>query len=171
MEDIQWKTIEGYEMYSASNTGQIKNNITGTILKQRINSCGYFILNLSNGSVGKKRTLKVSRLVALAWIPNTDNKSQVNHIDGNKLNNTIENLEWVTASENCIHSVKNNLSPSRLGENNGHSKLTESDVKALRKDKINNGMSNKQLGVKYGISHKHAAAICEYKRWKHVDVE
>lgn len=116
-----WKPIEGYEgLYEVSNFGRIKslrrdvaipNQRLGTVgyrtYPERIKPCvknryGYYQVTLSKEA--KSRTFRVHRLVALAFIPNPDNKPYINHIDGNKKNNRIENLEWCTASENNWHA-------------------------------------------------------------------
>lgn len=106
----EWKCINGYEnLYQISNFGNIKNN-KGQILKQFKNHKGYLITQLSNN--GKSKTFIVHRLVAQAFIPNPENKPQINHKDTNKLNNYIDNLEWVTNSENKKHAKLNGLCKS-----------------------------------------------------------
>lgn len=109
-----WKDIQGYEgFYQVSNYGNIRGvdrtricrgivmPIKGRILKQKISRFGYYHVTL--GKDAKHTTFMSHRLVALAFIDNTENKSQVNHIDGNKLNNHISNLEWNTPRENMTH--------------------------------------------------------------------
>ena len=109
MQEI-WKDIEGYEgAYQISNFGRIKNKIK--ILSPQINNCGYLRIILKN------KHYSIHRLVALAFLPNPENKPQVNHIDGNKTNNYVTNLEWVTASENQKHNYKNlHFKPPMLGK-------------------------------------------------------
>lgn len=115
-----WKDIPGYEgCYQASNLGNIKSipryvsNHTGMLLvkekliTQRKNKQGYMICYLSKNA--KDECFRVHRLIAKTFIPNPENKPQVNHIDGNKSNNRLENLEWCTNSENQIHAFKNGL--------------------------------------------------------------
>lgn len=115
MEEL-WKDIKGYEgLYQVSNLGNVKslerlvynqhNNYIKPerILKPRRKEDGYLQVYLYNN--GKKQAY-VHRLVAESFIPNTDNKAQVNHIDFNKENNIVENLEWVTAVENLRHYRK-----------------------------------------------------------------
>ncbi|WP_242227195.1 NUMOD4 domain-containing protein [Bacillus cereus group sp. BfR-BA-01315] len=98
-----WKDIEGYEgYYQVSNTGKIKNKRNSRIRKNCLTKYGY--LNVQLLISGKDKTFQVHRLVAQAFIPNPNNKTQVNHIDGNKLNNNIDNLEWVTPKENMKHA-------------------------------------------------------------------
>ena len=103
----QWKDIEGYEgIYQISSHGRVKSFKNGKIkiLKSRINDKGYNTTCLRKD--GKSKYKLVHRLVAEAFIPNIDSKPYINHIDGNKLNNNINNLEWVTPSENTLHTIR-----------------------------------------------------------------
>ena len=118
-----WKDVQGYEgLYQVSNLGRVrsmdrwrKNGTNGyiqkgRILKQEISNCGYSMVHLSFN--GKVKGVLVHRLVAIAFIPNPQNKEQVNHIDGRKQNNNTDNLEWATQSENTIHAHKKGLMTS-----------------------------------------------------------
>jgi hypothetical protein len=107
-----WKDIQGYEgIYQISNLGRIKSlhrdYTNGRILNPAKNNRGYLRLGLSGN--GKVRYDSVHRLVAETFIPNPKNLPEVNHIDGNKLNNRVENLEWVTKGENQAHAYKTGL--------------------------------------------------------------
>ena len=109
-----WKNIEGYEgKYQISNKGNVKSlfdnkgNERELIRKARIGNTGYYYVNLWLGC--KSKSKKIHRLVAEHFIDNPDNKPCVNHKDGNKLNNTVENLEWCTLSENSKHAVEHGL--------------------------------------------------------------
>lgn len=108
MEEI-WKDVVGYEgLYQVSNLGRIKSFVkhtgNGNILKNFKNTDGYDLVIITNGI--KRSTKTVHRLMAIAFIPNPENKPQVNHIDANKKNNNLSNLEWVTRSENTLHAYK-----------------------------------------------------------------
>lgn len=121
MEEI-WKDIEGYEgLYQVSSLGRVKSfdriDSRGHKCKGRMlrlaNSHGYKAVNLSD--CGNSTLYFVHRLVAEAFIPNLENKPQVNHIDGDKTNNNINNLEWCTSKENNIHARKTGLNIARKG--------------------------------------------------------
>jgi hypothetical protein len=115
MEEI-WKDIEFYEgLYQISNKGRVKSLEYKGIKREKIlNPCknkrGYLIVNLYK--LQKVKSASVHRIVAKNFIPNKDNKTQVNHIDGMKCNNWIDNLEWNTSSENVNHFFSSDLSIS-----------------------------------------------------------
>ena len=95
--------------YYITNDGKCYNSITGNYLTGQVNcKNGYLSYNLTLPD-GRKKRCYAHRLVAIAYIENKDNKKEVNHIDGNKLNNCIDNLEWVNSSENKQHALENEL--------------------------------------------------------------
>lgn len=102
----EWTDIKDYEgLYQVSNFGRVKSSYTNRILKGRKDKGGYLLVNLYKNKVSY--TKAIHRLVAQAFIPNPDNKPQVNHIDENKTNNMVSNLEWMTAKENTNHGTRN----------------------------------------------------------------
>lgn len=101
-----WKDICGYEgRYRVNTKGQILSMWNGKIMSNCIGGNGYYKVGLRKKS-GRKDRLLVHRLIAEHFIPNPNNKPQVNHIDGNKLNNNVCNLEWCTPKENSQHAFK-----------------------------------------------------------------
>lgn len=167
-----WKDIEGYEgLYQVSNLGRVKSLdrlvkgrygnsrlVKGKLLKSHLDRDGYLKVRVSiNNNVINYFN---HRLVAKTFIPNPDNKPQVNHINGIKTDNRIENLEWNTAKENSIHSVINGL--SKTGVKHYKSKLTEKDVIEIRSSKL----TNRALAGKYDVSHSTIGRIRTFKIWK-----
>ena len=104
-----WKEIEGFDgKIFVSNQGKIKSDLRNErILKSQVDTKGYHRVSITVKK--EKRTLKIHREVAKAFLPNPNNLPQVNHIDGNKNNNSVENLEWVTNRENALHALSNGL--------------------------------------------------------------
>lgn len=100
MNTEEWQVIQDFPNYSVSNLGNVKNNKTNKVLKLNLKG-GYYQVSLINKNC--KKGFKVHRLVALAFIPNPENKSDVNHEDKNKINNNVSNLTWMTRKENNQH--------------------------------------------------------------------
>ena len=96
-----WRSINGYLNYEVSDVGRIRNVNTGKILKATINTRGYFYISLCDN--GKIKKHQVHRIVAQEFFETSDNKTIVDHIDGNKLNNCVSNLRWASNSENGMN--------------------------------------------------------------------
>ena len=117
-----WKDIKGYEgLYMVSNMGRVlsvgkKSNHNNSIILKDSNMLGYRVVSLRKHNTAK--IYKVHRLVAQAFIDNPLDKKQVNHIDGDKTNNVVTNLEWATAKENTRHAFKTGLNAPQRGKDN-----------------------------------------------------
>jgi hypothetical protein len=160
---IIWKEIPGYEnRYRISSKGEILSIKRNTILKP-YQSGNYARASLSKD--GKVMAFSVHRLVLLAFIG--DSPLQVNHKDGNKKNNSLSNLEYVTASQNSLHAYGIGLQISQKGENHGRHKLTEKEVLEI-KELNKKGEQNRTLAKKYNISIRTIRRIVSNTTWKHI---
>lgn len=147
-----------YGNYWVSNKGRVKNR-KGRILKGGFNTKGYPHVCVKID--GSQFTYKIHRLVATAFLPNPNNLPQVNHIDGNKTNNDVNNLEWCDNSYNHKHKCEHGLNVSLKGEQHGNSKLTEEAVK----DIYTSTGSRKEVAQKYEISIATVSAIRNKRLW------
>lgn len=148
-----------------SNFGNIKKSSTKTLRKLNLTKQGYYHISLFKK--GKTYAKKVHRLVAQAFIPNPENKPCVNHRDGEKSNNNVNNLEWVTYSENSIHALKNKLSKGKKGEEHSQSKLSESQVIQI----LNEGKYDtfQAISDKWGVDRKQIEKILKRTSWTHIE--
>lgn len=144
----EWVKIKDYEDYLISNLGNVKSikNNSERLLKQGLGSSGYY--NVALCKDGKPKTFRIHQLVASHFIEEANNKI-VNHIDGNKLNNCVTNLEYVSYSENIQHAYNTNL--RKTGENVYCAKLTDKEVLDIRK-LLGYNYTRKQLSDMYKVS-------------------
>lgn len=159
------KEIKGFEeKYEVSDKGDVfsKNyNRQGKVkkLKQLEDKYGYLYVRLS---IKRKKTKHktIHRLVAETFIQNPLSKTQVNHRDGNKKNNNLKNLEWVTPSENILHNYKIGLQKPNVT----NQKLSLCEVKEIRK-KLKEGIKGKVLAIMFGISPQEVCSIKKGRVW------
>lgn len=163
-----WKDIVGYEgLYEISNTGKVRNAKTKFERKQSIHHTGYWRLTLIRGKGYEKKLTTISThiLLAKAFIPNPANKPQVNHIDGDKLNNSLDNLEWVTNGENQIHAYAMGLQKRRFyGTKNPKNKLTDEQALAV----FNSTGHRRDVAEEFGISVSQYEHIKRGRSWSHL---
>jgi len=169
----KWLPCPGFETsYEVSNYGQVRSIdryiyrrnglVKGQLIHFDFNKKGYPQLRLYNKN--KKYVRNQHRLVALAFIPNPNNLPQVNHIDGNKMNNHISNLEWCTNSDNMKHAYKLGLKCSK-GENNSNSKITDNQVTQIKLI-YNTGKSSKYISEDLNVKLHIVRQIISGKSWK-----
>jgi len=164
-QNIIWRPIVGFNgKYLVSNTGQVKSTIRGNIFKNQVQQPGYcrIVLYLDK----KPYTSQVHRLVAQAFISNPENKKEVNHKNGCKTDNRVENLEWCTASENQKHAYKYLGRIPQTGEKCGHAKFTNNQVALIRKEHAPGNFSIKDLCLKYPISYCGMRNIVNYTTYR-----
>lgn len=168
--DEEWRDVSGYEgLYQVSNLGRVRSldrwrkngsgeyKQKGRILNQGDTTTGYKQIVLNKDK--KRKTLKVHRLVAIAFIPNPENKPNVNHIDGNPHNNKVENLEWCTQSENVQHAYDTGLKQCNI-----------IDKETLQDMHYNKKMTPRAIAKEFGVDkttiiRKVREYGLELKRW------
>jgi len=164
-----WKDIEGYEgLYQISNLGNVKSLIANMnrrkrLLKAKFEKDNYAYVSLYKNKIAKNK--KIHRLVAQHFISNPENKLEVNHKNGIKTDNRVDNLEWCTRSENVNHAIINNFYKNS-GENNYNSKFSQNQINIIRKKYKNGGISITCLAKEFNISISGMSNIINHKRYK-----
>ncbi|AKQ08561.1 HNH endonuclease [Bacillus phage PBC2] len=165
-----WKSLKGIvecgDNYEISNMGRLKSLTRNVIMKCQVSDRGYLKAKLYHQQ--KTKTVRIHRLVALAFIPNLENLPEVNHCDGDKLNNKSDNLEWSTRASNVQHSFDTGLNPTK-GEGSRHAKITEEDVRKIREMYDTGKYTQRDLAKIFGINHSAIGCITRGETWKHVD--
>ena len=175
---MEWKKVDEYENYSVSSDGTVRNDKTGRILKKCRNKNGYEIVNLYKN--GKIKTFQVHRLVAIAFIPNHENKPCVDHINAIRDDNRVDNLRWCDCKENSNnpltleHLSKANKSKNHpkgmLGKHHteeAKEKISENHPRRRKVILLNTGEVFdyiKQASEKYGIARESISMCCTGKR-------
>lgn len=172
------KEIKGFPGYFITRSGRVFSKYragrhfkNGPIykpveLKQQMSGRGYRMVFLTNKN--GKATCYIHKLIAQTFIPNPFNKREVNHKDGDKLNNNIKNLEWVTKKENYYHAIRTGLLNNR-GENHAMSKLTVKDVIKIRALQKEGKLTEKEIASMFKVCRQCINNIKNHKSWKHID--
>lgn len=163
-----WKEIPGFGgMYAVSSMGRVKSfhrapPPDGTILRASLNRAGYcyYKLNAPGGHV----FFFEHRLVAAAFLKNHNNKRTINHINGNKRDNRLSNLEWATHAENTSHAFRTGL--RAIGDKHCNAKLTVEKVRQLRALR-SAGATYKVLAKQFGVTFNAVWSAANGKTWRH----
>lgn len=160
---MKFYTIPILQDFEISKSGVIRNKKTLRIKSQYIGSTGYYMISVSKNN--KSRPYRVHRLKAITFKPNPNNLPEVNHDDGNKLNNRNSNLLWTDHLGNMRHAFRTGLA-NNTGEKNGMSKITAKIAKQI-KDRLPNE-SQQSIADTLGISRSLVQGISNGRLWKHV---
>jgi predicted XRE-type DNA-binding protein len=160
---VQLSLVKGFEemadYYQVETDGDRcwVTSINGKVLKASVNSHGYrqYVLYLKSG---KQKTILEHRLFAICFLNNSEDKEQVNHIDGNKSNNLLSNLEWMTPKENTQHAFRTGLSKLLFGDKARNMKLRDSEIHIIFNMR-KTGMTQKAIGLHFGVSQSQISAI------------
>ena len=183
MEEV-WKDIEGYEgLYQVSSLGRVKSlkrlitrkygykkreqRINEKLLRFSNNSKGYSQFKINK--LGKQKTFRAHTLVARAFIPNHKKHEEINHKNGIKTDNRVENLEWCTRQENIDHAWKKGLVKNiQNGEKINTSKLTEKQVLEIREKYGSKKCNYSEIARKYNVWSSTISRVINKETWKHV---
>ena len=171
----EWRGVLNYEsVYQVSNHGRVRrikdgsNTWSGRILKSHINSVGYPIISLCKE--GKRQTKAVHRLVAESFLDQPTVNQEVNHKNGDKTDNHVSSLEWVTRAENVAHA-NNELGKTATharGERQHLAKLTRFKVKEIRRLYATGDHTYRGLAAMFGVCATNIAKIVHHRTWRHV---
>lgn len=167
----EWRPIAGWERhYQVSNLGRVRNvrrwsKRFNRVLKGSHAGHGYLVVNLNYE--GRNERWYVHRLVATTFIPNPDNKPEVNHLKGIRTDNRASELEWATTAENILHACR--VLGSRIGSKHHLAILTESDIQPIF-DALTRGASQYEIAKTFGVSRGTIQKVVERRTWIHVRV-
>lgn len=142
-----------------------RKHVREKILKHQVDPYGYHLVSISMNGVRKKTF--VHRIVALTFIPNPQQKPFINHKDGNKSNNSVDNLEWCTHSENTLHAFANGLMVAKKGEKNHSAKLSDKQVEEIKKLLLQ-GKTQYSIAKKFSVHKVTIFDIKHGKTWAHL---
>lgn len=178
-----WKGVNGFEdSYEISNKSRVRSidrtiinsigsvyNLKGRILNPMNPINRYPYVCITDNGVRTNKT--IHRMVAEAFIPNPDNKPQVNHINGIKTDNRVENLEWCTPSENGLHAYKTNLSTPLYGSKSPSSVLKEKDILSIKRlFRMNKDFHRGKVALKLGVNINTIVSIIKNRNWNHLTI-
>lgn len=178
----EWRPLKEWPGYSVSSLGRVRSEdrtvpqpcypagrtYRGKVLSTYVNANGYEIVSLPL-SEGKNGKVRVHRLVATAFLGEPpDLRLDVNHKNGKRADNRVENLEWATRSENLRHGYRVNRTPHRVARGSavGTAKLDEASVREMR-NRFAAGEPRKALAASFGIEYSNACLIVSGKTWRH----
>lgn len=156
---MKWKIIENCPNYSVSDTGLIKRN--NKLLKPWLGSRGYLYVSLSKN--GKVKKFSVHRLVANAFLPKNSNALEVNHLDENKKNNCVSNLEWTTHKKNLNYGTHN----SRMARTKISQKLGKPVIQFDKNGNYLKRWNSAQECGRNGFNYRHVSECCKHERKTH----
>lgn len=167
-----WRDVVGYEgYYIVSNIGNVKRVGSAVNMKYHKSPNGYLKVCLCVS--GTKKNLILHRMVAKAFLANPENKSDVNHINAIKIDNRLENLEWVTSKENHSHARGMGLIDylSITGEKSGRSKLTERDAANIRMLRFDKKLKLREIVAMYNVHRATIQSVIHFRTWKRAGIE
>ena len=155
------KWIDISDKYECSDEGHIRNKKTKRVLKEFLSKDGYLRTQFH------RKTCTVHRVIANAFLPKIEGKDFVNHIDGDKTNNKVSNLEWCTREENIRHAYKLGLKQAPVGIKKGRCKLSKEDVLWIKEHykPFDKEFGAKPLSARFGVAPQTITAVTSGQNW------
>jgi hypothetical protein len=160
MSDVEFRVLDEYPDYKIYFDGSIYSDLSHKILKPTKKRNGYYYVCLTT-ETGKIKTMMIHRLVALVFIPNPNQYPQINHIDCNKLNNNVSNLEWCSHTQNLQDASRHKLLP---GNKTNHGKLNVEQIIKIR----SSNLSIRKLALIYNVSRREISYIKANQKWRNL---
>ena len=164
----EWRPVKGYEgIYSVSNAGRMRRDLFPVkLMTPTLNNCGYLVVCLYYKGA-KRKQVGVHRIILQAFQDPPDGRNQVNHKNGDKTDNRLENLEWCTLQENIIHAFRVLGRKAPRGMDAGGSKLADIDIVVIRR-LLELGVWEKHVGALFGVSQTCINKIKQKRNWAHI---
>lgn len=175
-----WKDIKGYEgVYQVSNLGRVRSlsreltysdgrkyQYKGKVLKVNVNKvCGARMVHLYLNQ--SREALLLHRLVAVAFIPNPSNKPEINHINGDRSDNSVSNLEWATRAENMEHGFRTGLI-NNTGTNHGNNVYPDEQIREVKRLLKEGSLTQKAIAEVTGVKKGTVEQIAQGRQWRHI---
>jgi hypothetical protein len=161
-----WKPVKNFPKYEVNELCDVRNKKTGKFRIPVKRKDGYFQLKLMTSNTEFKMML-LHRILAEAWIDNPEFKPYMNHKNGIRSDNRLENLEWCTPGENMVHAFRVIKTKSSVGVKNSRAILTPKEVKAIRMVR-DTPATKRILAIKYGVAESTVNNIMKHRIWKHI---
>lgn len=168
MEEEIWKPVNFdffRDYYKVSNLGRVIGPKGKVLSPGKNTGTGY--LGIHFCVKGRKKSTDLHRIVAITFIPNPTNLPYVNHINGNKHDNRVENLEWINSKDSMKHAIETGLR-NDFGSNSVNSKIKENDVLEIRRIFKEKLMNRRQIAEKYNLNKDYISLIINKRRWSHL---
>lgn len=170
MSEEEWRDVPGKWPYEVSDRGRVRHTLSGRVKEPQTDHRGYQRVKLMLNGDYKHCSIHSLVLRAFRGPPPTE-EHETNHLSGNKADNRLANLEWVTRRENTLHAYENGLMEvprNRSGEEHPNAKITEKDVRDIREAYENEDVIYEELAERYPISAAQVGSIIRREKWAHV---